>query len=326
MAIGGNALLRPDDSSIAAQRERAVEVCGRVAALAADGWRVVVTHGNGPQVGAALLRSERAAPETLPLPLDMCVASTQGEMGYLLSVGLESGLAQRGCSHPVTTVLTRVLVSAEDPAFDDPSKPIGPFYTSEQTEAKRSTGWRFLEQPPRGFRRLVASPEPLKILEERVIRLLLGHRALVVTLGGGGIPMIRKGEDLLGVEAVVDKDLSSALLAIDLRADLFLILTDVDGIYLDYATERATRLRRVTSAELRAHARLGHFAPGSMGPKVDAVIRFLAAGGQRAIVTTPEHLEAALAGREGTHAMDNEPSAWESERESGVLTPALPEG
>jgi carbamate kinase len=301
IAIGGNALVRAGDASVDAQRASAAEVAKHVAGFAAEGWRVVVTHGNGPQVGAALLRSERAGSETYPMPLDVCVASTQGEMGYLLGGALEDELRARGRSSPVATVVTRVLVSPDDPAFRDPTKPVGPFYGAAEAEARRQAGWTLVEQPPRGFRRLVPSPEPLEILEERVIRMLLGNRAVVITLGGGGIPVARAGDGVVGVEAVVDKDLSSALLAVLLKVDLFLILTDVDSVYLDFGTSRAAALRTVSATELRAHSEAGHFAPGSMGPKVDAVLRYLERGGRRAIVTLPEHVAEALAGEAGTN-------------------------
>ena len=262
---------------------------------------MVITHGNGPQVGAALLRSERAAPDAYPLPLDVCVASTQGEMGFLLQQALCQEMEARGLSKRVVTLVTQVLVSEEDDAFRTPTKPIGPFYSTEQAEAHRRSGWSMAEQS-RGWRRVVPSPEPLAIIEAEAVRVLMDSDDTVITLGGGGIPVARRADRLVGVEAVVDKDLSSALLATALGVDLFLILTDVDGVYTDFGTKRARRLDSVTAEELRAHAAAGHFAPGSMGPKAEAVLRFIEAGGAHAVVTLPEHIEPALAGREGTHA------------------------
>jgi carbamate kinase len=223
-------------------------------------------------------------------------------MGFLLVEGLERAFQERGVRSEVVTVVSRVVVSADDPAFHAPAKPIGPFYRREEARELRRKGWALVEQPPRGWRRLVPSPEPLEIPETGMIRRLLQGGATVVALGGGGVPVTRTGGRLDGVEAVVDKDLSSALLASDLGVQLFLILTDVDGIYLDFGTPRAARLAVVTPAELRAHAAAGHFAPGSMGPKAEAVLRFLEAGGARAIVTLPEHVEEAVFGNEGTHA------------------------
>ena len=199
------------------------------------------------------------------------------------------------------TVFTRVVVSAEDEAFRAPTKPIGPFYSSEQADELRRSGWSLIQQPPRGYRRVVPSPEPLAIPEQDLVRRLLETGATVVALGGGGVPVARAGDRLEGVRAVVDKDLSSALLAISLEVDLFLILTDVDGVYLDHGTPRAQRLGEVTPAELRAHAAAGHFAPGSMGPKAEAMLRFVEAGGAHAIVTLPERIQEAVSGHEGTH-------------------------
>jgi carbamate kinase len=301
VAIGGNSLVRDGDASISAQRERIEGMCEQISELAALGWRIVVTHGNGPQVGAALLRSERAAAEAYPVPLHVCVAATQGETGFLLADALGGAVRTRGLPSPVAAVVTAVVVSARDPSFDTPTKPVGPFYPREQADAHTRNGWRLAEQPTRGWRRVVASPEPLEILEEPVIRTLLDSGCHVITLGGGGVPVVRKGPRLEGVDAVIDKDLSSALLANNLRADLFVILTDVDGIYLDFATAAARRLESVGAEELRAHMEAGHFAPGSMEPKVEAVLRFIESGGARAVVALPEHMADALAGSAGTN-------------------------
>ena len=301
MAIGGNALMPEGEPSTDAQRSRMSETCARVAALVRDGWRVVITHGNGPQVGAALLRSERAADGAYTLPLDVCVASTQGEMGYLLQEALGAALTAERSDTPVATVLTRVVVSPDDPAFTHPTKPIGSFYQPDEVEALTDAGWSLVEQPPHGYRRAVPSPDPHEIAELASIRTLVEAGAVVIALGGGGIPVVRRGTRLEGVEAVVDKDLSSALLATQLGVDLFLVITNVDGVYLHYGTPSALRLDAVTPAELEAHAAAGHFPAGSMGPKAEAIRRFIAAGGAHAIVTLPEHLCDAVAGREGTH-------------------------
>jgi carbamate kinase len=262
---------------------------------------VVLTHGNGPQVGAALRRSELAAAEAYPLPLDVCVATTQAEIGFLLEQALDEALAARGVRRCVATVVTRVRVDPDDPAFAEPSKPIGTFFTAEATEAKRRLGWTLVEEPPHGYRRVVPSPEPLEVLEEAVIRALILDGALVVALGGGGIPVVREGRSLRGAEAVVDKDLASALLAIRMGVERFLILTDVDGVYVDFGGANQRRLGRVGPAELRRHAAEGHFPAGTMGPKVEALIRFVEGGGEEAVVTTPERLADALRGSEGTH-------------------------
>ena len=301
IAIGGNSLIRAGEgATVRTERAHVADTCRAIAQLVADGWRVVLTHGNGPQVGATLLRSERAAADTYPLPLDVCVASTQGEIGFLLQQAMDEALAIRGISRPVAAVLAQVAVASTDPAFAEPTKPIGPYYSREEADARRLSGWTLIEEHSHGYRRAVPSPEPLDIIEEPAIRALVDSGVIVITLGGGGIPVVRDGPRLRGVEAVVDKDLASALLAIRLQVDAFLISTDVDRIYLDFATPRARGLGDVTAAALGRYAAAGHFSPGTMGPKVDAVLRFLAAGGHEAIVTSPERLAAALDGRAGT--------------------------
>jgi len=278
IAIGGNALLRQGETaSIAAERTRIAETCRTIAAVLAQGWRAIITHGNGPQVGAALLRSELAALAVYPMPLDVCVAATQGEIGYLLQQALLAEMASRDLHRPICTVVTQVVVRPDDPAFAHPTKPIGP------------------------DRRVVASPEPCEVVEEAVIRQIVDTGAVVITAGGGGIPVVREGHRLTGIEAVIDKDLSSALLATRLGVDRLVMSTDVDRVYLDFGTARARGLDRVAPAELRRYAADGHFPPGTMGPKVEAALRFVEAGGVEAIVTAHDGLEAALEGRAGTH-------------------------
>ena len=301
IAIGGNALIRADEpSTVAAERAHIAETCRSIAHLVSDGWRVVVTHGNGPQVGAALLRSERAAQEAYPLPLDVCVASTQGEVGFLLQQALGEALEARGVHCPVATVLAQVVVESNDPAFARPTKPIGPFYSSVEAEARRALGWTMVEEPPHGYRRVVASPEPRELVEESVIRTLVDANVVVITLGGGGVPVVRNGHRLTGVEAVIDKDLASALLATRLQIDRFVLATDVDRIYLNYGSATRRGLDEVMADDLRRYAAAGHFPPGTMGPKVEAALRFIDAGGREAIVTSYDRLGAALRGRAGT--------------------------
>ncbi len=323
IAIGGHSLIRAGEgATVGTERAHVADTCRAIAELVARGWRVVLTHGNGPQVGAALLRSERAAADTYPLPLDVCVASTQGEIGFLLQRALDEALATRGLSRPVATVLAQVVVARNDPAFTQPTKPIGPFYSRVEADARRLSGWTLVEEPSYGYRRTVSSPEPLDIIEEPAIRALVDSGVIVITLGGGGIPVVRDGPRLLGVEAVVDKDLASALLAIRLHVDLFLISTDVDRIYLDFATPRARGLSDVTAVALGRYAAAGHFPPGTMGPKVDAVLRFLASGGREAIVTSSERLAAALDGRAGTRVCsDLGVKAWLSESPATQSSP-----
>jgi len=301
VAIGGNSLIRAGEPvTMATQRAHAAETCLAIARLASDGWRVIVTHGNGPQVGAALRRSEVAAGHAYPLPLDICVASTQGEIGILLQQALDDAFEVQATRRPVATVLTQVVVAADDPAFAHPGKPVGRFYSAAEAQARRDGGWTLVEEPPHGFRRVVPSPEPVEVVEEPVIGALVDAGVVVIAVGGGGVPVVRREGRLDGVEAVVDKDLASALLAIRLRVDLLVMSTDVNGIYVNFAKPDAVRLHDVTAARLREYARAGQFPEGTMGPKVEAALRFVDAGGGQAIVTSPDQLIAAIEGREGT--------------------------
>lgn len=310
IAIGGNSLIPAGEpATVATQRRHVAETCRAIADVVARGWQVVLTHGNGPQVGAALLRSERAAREAYELPLDVCVASTQGEIGCLLQRALWQALLRRDLRYSVATVLAQVVVAPYDPAFAHPTKPIGPFYSRAEAERRQRAGWTTVEEPPRGYRRVVPSPEPIEIVEEGAIRTLVDSGAIVITLGGGGIPVIRRGHELEGVEAVVDKDLASSLLAIRLGVDVLLISTDVDAIWLDFASPHARRLTDVTADELHGHAAAGQFPSGTMGPKVEAALRFVAAGGREAIVTSHDRLVEALEGHAGTHVFDRVPAA-----------------
>jgi len=304
IAIGGNSLIRPGQrGTIAEQAANAHATMKCLSQMVKGGWRLVVTHGNGPQVGAALLRSERAAAEVYTHPLDVCVASTQSEIGYLLQRALEYELRQIGLRTPVMTILTQVRVDENDPAYADPTKPIGPFYSPEAAEERRKRfGWQMVEDPARGYRRVVPSPEPVEVFEKDIIQKILDLEMIVIAAGGGGIPVIERENDLvLGSEAVIDKDRVSALLARDLGADLFIISTDVPQVYLNYKTPDQIGLEKVSVAELEEHVREGHFPPGSMGPKVESGLRFIRDGGKRVIITSYECLMDALDGKAGTH-------------------------
>jgi len=262
----------------------------------------VLTHGNGPQVGAALLRSERGASQVPGHSLDVCDASTQGEIGYLLQQSLETELRIAGLQIPVVTILTQTVVSADDPAMKHPTKPIGPFYSrADAEERKRQFGWEIVEDAARGYRRVVPSPEPIEVVELEVIRDLMEHGVLVIACGGGGIPVIWKDGNLEGVEAVIDKDRASALLASRLGVDLFLISTDTDYVYLDYKKPTQRPLRQVDVGELQRHLEAGQFPAGNMGPKIESVLRFLRQGGGEAIITSCENLCQAVEGQAGTH-------------------------
>lgn len=304
IAIGGNSLIRAGErGTIEEQSANAHATAHAIVQMVARGWRVVITHGNGPQVGAALLRSERAAGEVYTHPLDVCVATTQSEIGYLLQTAMEYELRQVGLTTPVMTVLTQVKVDERDPAFAHPTKPIGPFYSKKDAEEKQKTlGWNIVEDASRGYRRVVPSPEPVEVFEQDIIRQILDLGFIVIALGGGGIPVIEKENHLVvGSEAVIDKDRASALLASGLGVDLFVISTDADKVYLDFKKPTMRGLDRVTVAELQSHYDEGQFPAGSMGPKVESAMRFIRAGGSEVIITSYEHLTAALEGAAGTH-------------------------
>jgi len=303
LAVGGNSLIRAGEKgTIAEQLANARRTAVEIVALCQSGYRIVLTHGNGPQVGAALLRSERGASQVPGHSLDVCDASTQGEIGYLLQQSLQSELRRAGVHVPVVTVLTQSVVSPDDPAMQHPSKPIGPFYShSDAEERRRLFGWQIVEDAARGYRRVVPSPEPIEIVELEVIRDLVEQGVLVIACGGGGIPVIWKDTTLTGVEAVIDKDRASALLASCLGVDLFVISTDTDYVYLDYKKPAQRPLTEVGEDELEAYLKAGHFPPGNMGPKVESVLRFLRNGGSEAIITSCENLRQAVAGSAGTH-------------------------
>jgi carbamate kinase len=311
LAVGGNSLIRAGEKgTIAEQLANTQKTAREIIGLIRAGYRLVITHGNGPQVGAALLRSERAAHLVPGHPLDVCDAATQGEIGYLLQQSLKNELSAAGLTVPVVTVLTQVVVSPDDPAMAHPTKPIGPFYShADAQERKRQFGWQIVEDAARGYRRVVPSPEPIEVVELEVIRDLVNDGVLVVACGGGGIPVVQSNGTLRGVEAVIDKDRASALLAAGLGVDLFVISTDTDFVYLDYKKPTQRPLTYLYAAELAAHASAGHFPPGNMGPKVESVLRFLRAGGREAVITSCDHLSRAVAGTAGTHVLPDQAQA-----------------
>lgn len=303
IAVGGNSLIRAGEKgTISEQLGNSRRTADAVVQIIRAGYRVILTHGNGPQVGAALLRSERAADQVYSHPLDVCDASTQGEIGYLLQQSLVNALADSGMRTPVAAVLTQVVVSADDPAMREPSKPVGPFYSRAEAEARhRQSGWTIVEDAARGWRRVVPSPEPLEIVEEPAIRALIDAGALVIAAGGGGIPVVRAGRGFKGVEAVIDKDRASALLASRLQVEMFIISTDADRVYVNYKKPGQRPLDRATVDEMERYYQEGHFPPGNMGPKVESALRFLRAGGREVIITSYERLFDAVRGQAGTH-------------------------
>ncbi|HXZ29475.1 MAG TPA: carbamate kinase [Terriglobales bacterium] len=308
LAVGGNSLIRAGEKgTVAEQRENTRRTAAAILDLIRQGYRLVITHGNGPQVGAALLRSERASDQVPGHSLDVCDAATQGEIGYLLQQSLNNELAHAGLRVPVVTVLTQVVVSPDDPAMRHPTKPIGPFYSrADAEERRRLLGWQIVEDAARGYRRVVPSPEPVDVVELEVIRDLVHDGVLVIAAGGGGIPVMRANGGLQGVEAVIDKDRASALLAYELGVDLFAISTDTDFVYLDYKRPEQRSIRLATAGEMEAYLAEGHFPPGNMGPKVGSALRFLRHGGKEVVITSYEHLAEAVAGRAGTHIVPGE--------------------
>lgn len=302
IAIGGNSLIKdPQHMSVYDQYKAAGETSAHIADIVELGYRVLITHGNGPQVGFILLRSEMAKQVLHEVPLDSCGADTQGALGYQISQTLDNELLRRGIDRMVTAVVTQVVVDPNDAGFIRPTKPIGPFYSAESAQQHREEGWIMHEDAGRGWRRVVASPEPLEVVEEAAIRLLLEHEVLVVAAGGGGIPVVRRPDGRLeGAAAVVDKDLTSSLLARNLGAEILLISTSVPKVALDYRTPRQRDIDRMSVREAKSYLEEGQFAAGSMQPKIEAAIAFLERGGRRVIITQPHELARALAGRTGT--------------------------
>lgn len=302
VAIGGNSLITdPKQPEVAHQWEAVDETCKHIAQMIADGWAVVVTHGNGPQVGYILRRSELAASEVHSVPLDLIVADTQGSIGYMLQQSLDNALRRHGISRTITTIVTQVLVDAADPAFQKPNKPIGSFMTEEDARRYESEGWSVVEDAGRGWRRVVASPKPLSVQEINAIRMLIVNDYIVITVGGGGIPVVRDEQgNLRGTYAVIDKDRASSLLAQNLRADILLISTGVEKVALNFNKPDQRTLDTMTLQEARQFMAEGHFAPGSMLPKIEAAVAFVGNGGPQAIITDPPNLARALRGETGT--------------------------
>ena len=296
VALGGNAMTGPDGSAAPHDQVAAIErAAGPLADVVTRGIDLVLTHGNGPQVGNLLVKNEIAASVVPPVPLDWCGAQTQATIGFVLVSALEQALHARNAHHPVAAVVTRCRVDADDPAFARPSKPIGRYLSADEAKVLVDHGQTWEDRGARGWRRVVASPEPLEILDAPAARALLDAGYVVVCNGGGGVPMVRTADgDLVGVEAVIDKDLGAVVLAAALEADVLVIATDVEAAVLGYGTPDARPLGRVTVAELRSYAAEGHFASGSMGPKVEAACRFVERGGSRSVITSLDRIAEAV--------------------------------
>ncbi len=303
IAVGGNSLIKSKEhQTIPDQYYAATQTADNIAEMIQDGWDVVITHGNGPQVGFILRRSELSRDELHEVPLDYCGADSQGAIGYMFQRALHNEFIKRGIQKQVATVVTQVLVDQDDPAFDNPAKPIGSFMDESMAQERvKAEAWAVVEDAGRGWRRVVPSPLPIKIIQRTAIESLIAADIVVIAVGGGGIPVVEDAEgSLFGVEAVIDKDFASALLASQIDADLFLISTAVPQIALNYNQPDQVGIDKMTLAEAKAYMEQGHFAKGSMEPKVQAIINYLEAGGKEALVTNPDNIERALAGETGT--------------------------
>jgi carbamate kinase len=304
VAMGGHAFIREGERGTIDDHERNAEkIAALLMTLVERDYQLVVTHGNGPQVGDLLIQHERARDEVPALPLDVLVAMTAGSLGYILQDALLNQLRRRAVHRYVVTVVTQVLVDEHDAEFGAPSKPIGPFLTAAEAEQRaRESGWKVREDSGRGWRRLVPSPKPIKVVQRHMIRDAARAGHIVIACGGGGIPIKQLPDgQYAGIEAVIDKDLTSSVLATDVGAALFIVLTTVPQVYTHFGKPEQRGLGAVTLEELEQLHAEGHFPPGSMGPKIEAVLRFLRNGGRRALITSPESLPAAIEGRAGTH-------------------------
>lgn len=302
IALGGNALIKDgQEGNIHEQFENTRIILKSIVQMIKDGWDVVITHGNGPQVGAILLQNDLAKDITPPMPLGICVAESEGLIGYMIQQCLSNALKRENIDRPVVALITQVLVDEDDPSFSNPTKPIGPYYSDEEVQEIRDEGFQ-VNKYPDGWRIVVPSPDPKSIVEGEIIKKMLDDDIIVIASGGGGMPVIEKeGWGLDGLEAVIDKDLASERLAETIDAELLLILTDVDKVYLYYGTPEQKGLDDITLKELKKYYDDGHFPPGGMGPKILAAIRFLESGGKKVIISDIEKGWEAVQSKTGTH-------------------------
>ena len=304
LALGGNALLLPKQKGTIDEKETAADdTAVYLLQIIKQDYELIITHGNGPQVGNVLIQNDEASHKVPPMPLDVCVAETQGEIGYILQKSIQNLLTVEGIKKNLVTILTEVLVDSSDPSFEDLSKPVGPYYNSEQTKILiKEKDWKFREDPGgRGFRRVVASPKPIEIMQSEMIEELVEKGNIVISVGGGGIPVYKDDKGLIhGIEAVIDKDLASSELAVELKADKLIILTNVDNCYLNYKKDNEVVLRELNLDEATTYIDQGHFSAGSMGPKVQAAVEFVMNTGNEAIITSIGKLKDALKGYAGT--------------------------
>jgi len=296
IALGGNALLRAGQKgTFKEQLQNLNKVVDHIANLVKQGFKIIITHGNGPQVGNILLRQEIAKKKVSPLPLFVCGAESQGMIGYMIQDALYDKLHKKRVDIPVVTIITRVVVDKKDPAFRNPTKPIGPFYKEKKGLPRE---WD-ITKTTKGYRRVVPSPDPKKIIEEETIR-EASKKAIVIACGGGGIPVFKGARGYEGIDAVIDKDRASSRLARDIKADYLVILTDVPHVYINYKKSNQKKIGKINLHDLKYYQKQGHFLPGSMGPKIEAAIKFLEKGGRNVVITDFNSLEKAIAGNAGT--------------------------
>ena len=302
VAIGGNAVNRPGEPATAENMIKNLSETAKYLVEMLDSFEIVITHGNGPQVGNLLLQQEAAKDIVPPFPLDVNDAQTQGSLGYMIALTLQNELIRRGIERDVAAIVTRIVVDENDPAFKDPTKPVGPFYSEEEArKLMEEKGWNMVEDAGRGWRRVVPSPWPLDVVEKEVIKTLIEKDTIVIAAGGGGIPVVREKDGTLrGVEAVIDKDRASALLAIELDVDMLIILTGVEKVYLNFGKPDQKPLDVLTIEEARKYLEEGQFPRGSMGPKIEASIKFVEETGREALITDMTTLKEALEGKTGT--------------------------
>ncbi|MGE8206633.1 carbamate kinase [Heyndrickxia sp. NPDC080065] len=302
LAIGGNAIIKEGQKGTLEEQQKNInESCEPVLGLIEQGNTVVITHGNGPQVGNSLIKTEMAKSVIPEYPLDVLDAETQGNLGYLIQQAFNNKMKERNINKTVATVITQSIVSKDDPAFNNPTKPIGPFYTKEEIDKILETEKiSYVEDSGRGYRRVVPSPKPIQIVESKAIEALLDKEITVITAGGGGIPVIEENGILKGTDAVIDKDFASALLAAEINADYLFILTGVEQVAIHFGTPEQQNLSEMTIDEALRYMEEGHFPKGSMGPKIEAAILFLEKGGKNVIITSMDKLQDALEGKTGT--------------------------
>ena len=303
VAFGGNALMGEDGNSTYAEQIIKTDImCNKLLSLFNMGYRILITHGNGPQVGNFLMQQECLAENVPPMPLDACNAMTQGQIGYMIEQKLRNTFTRNNIKKPIIVFITQVVVSKDDPAFNNPTKFIGPFFNKEQSDKlSREEGWLMREDSGRGYRRIVASPRPIDIIEKEEIAEMAHKDFVVIACGGGGIPVIRDEKGCLkGVSAVIDKDFAAEKIGNFIGAELLLLITPVDRVAINFGTPEQKNLSKITLEEAERYFSEGHFAPGSMGPKIEAAIQFLRSGGKKAIITSLDCIESAIKGEAGT--------------------------